>query len=123
MIALGSGVQVERMDWGSRGRSTAGGGDRGLRLENQDREERWLRRLEGVTGIGLSRVLGTAWARPPPLGQTSVLGSRDILPGADRAGRSAAFIKIFFYFLSFSFFFFTAEQLAGFALGEPVPQN
>lgn len=124
MIALGSGVQVERMDWGSRGRSTAGGGDRGLRLENQDREERWLRRLEGVTGIGLSRVLGTAWARPPPLGQTSVLGSRDILPGADRTGRSAAFIKIFFFlcFLSF-FFFFTAEQLAGFALGEPVPQN
>lgn len=106
MIALGSGVQVERMDWGSRGRSTAGGGDRGLRLENQDREERWLRRLEGVTGIGLSRVLGTAWARPPPLGQTSVLGSRDILPGADRTGRSAAFIKIFFFFaffLSFSF--------------------
>ena len=92
-------------------------------MESQDREETGLRRLEGITGIGLSRVLGTAWARPPPLGQTSVLGSRDILPGADRAGRSAAFIKIFFYVLSFSFFFFTAEQLAGFALGEPVPQN
>ena len=112
MIALGSGVQVERMGWGSRGRSNSR--RRGSRAEAGE---------PGRGGEGAEAPGGYNWhwaepgagdrvgapPRPPPLGQTSVLGSRDVLPVRGRAGQGdqqRLYIYIYIYIFFFFFLFF-----------------